>query len=199
MAKAKKNEASDAGATKKQATGTKKAAAAAADDGAGAAKPKATTKAASTTKSSASTTKSAGEAGASTGGPTKKKAAAKPAAGAQSPGSVPLIDTSLAAQAAAQFVMNRALIGGAAAGAAQPPAEGQAEPQGGEKRESSAFKQLKAGLNKPASQGLGGVLGNADPKGKGNTGFGGGNRQVGRNQTFGADVNRSGVPRRTGG
>ena len=198
MAKAKKNEASDAGATKKQATGTKKAAAAAADDGEGTAKPKATTKAASTTKSSASTTKSAGEAGASTGGPTKKKAAAKPAA-AQSPGSVPLIDTSLAAQAAAQFVMNRALTGGAATGGSQASSDGQAESQGGEKRESSAFKQLKAGLNKPASQGLGGVLGNADPNRKGNTGFGGGNRQVGRNQTFGADVNRSGVPRRTGG
>ena len=198
MAKAKKNEASDAGATKKQSTGTKKAAAASADEGAGAATPKATTKAASTTKATASTTKSAGEGGASTGGPTKKKAAAKPAAAPQSPGSVPLIDTSLAAQAAAQFVMNRALIGGATAGGAQPAAQGQGEPQGGEKRESSAFKQLKAGLNKPA-QGLGGVLGNADPNRKGNTGFGGGNRQVGRNQTFGADVNRSGVPRRTGG
>jgi len=198
MAKAKKNDASDAGATKKQATGTKKAAAASADDGEGAAKPKATAKAASTTKMSASTTKSGGDGGASTGGPTKKKAAAKPAAAAQSPGSVPLIDTSLAAQAAAQFVANRALIGGATTGAAQPPAEGQSELQGGEKRESSTFKQLKAGLNKP-SQGLGGVLGNADPNRKGNTGFGGGNRQVGRNQTFGADVNRSGVPRRTGG
>ena len=27
----------------------------------------------------------------------------------------------------------------------------------------------------------------------------GGGKQVGRNQTFGADVNRSGIPRRTGG
>ena len=197
MAKAKKNDASDAGATKKQATGTKKAAAASADDGKGTAKPKATAKAPSTTKSSASTPKSAGDGGASTGGPTKKRAGAKPAA-AQSPGSVPLIDTSLAAQAAAQFVANRALVGGATGGAAQPPTEGQSDAQGGEKRESSTFKQLKAGLNKP-SQGLGGVLGNADPNRKGNTGFGSGNRQVGRNQTFGADVNRSGVPRRTGG
>ena len=68
-----------------------------------------------------------------------------------------------------------------------------------EKRESSTFKQLKAGLNKPASQGLGEILGTSNQSKKGNTGFGGGNQQIGRNQTFGADVNRAGVPRRTGG
>ena len=194
MAKAKKTDASEAGATKKQATETKKAAPAA-DAGGEAPAAKATRAAASTNKAAASAEKHAAPAA------TKKKAAAKPAAGG-APASVPLIDTSLAAEAAAKFVMNRALLGNAAGGAATPaPAQEQTgdEAQAGDtKRETSAFKQLKAGLNKPVSQGLGGILGNVNAGKKGNTPFGGG-QQVGRNQTFGADVNRSGVPRRTGG
>jgi hypothetical protein len=113
---------------------------------------------------------------------------------------MPLIDTSLAAETAAKFVVNRALLGNAAsrvtAGAA--PAQSDA-PAADEKPESSAFKQLKAGLNKPSVQGPGGILGGAGQNKKGNMPFAGGNQQVGRNQTFGADVNRSGVPRRTGG
>jgi hypothetical protein len=182
MAKAKKSDGAGVGGTKKQAAETKKAA-----------PPR-------TTKAAASTPRASAEK-ASAGGATRKKAQAKPGAGGSSPGSVPLIDTSLAAEAAAKFVVNRALLGNAAAAtpaAAQPADESQGDEKE-EKRESSTFKQLKAGLNKPASQGLGGILGTTNQGKRGNTGFGGGNQQIGRNQTFGADVNRSGVPRRTGG
>ena len=188
MAKAKKGSA-EGGATRKQATETKKAAA---PKKAEAPKPKATTKAAATTTKSASAEKSSAAGSAAT----KKKAPAKPAGAG---GSVPLIDTSLAAETAAKLVMNRALLGSAAATPPAPEPAGGEEEAGAEKRETSTFKQLKAGLNKPASQGLGGILGTPQQGKKGNFGPGGGGQQVGRNQTFGADVNRSGVPRRTGG
>jgi hypothetical protein len=121
--------------------------------------------------------------------------------GGQSLG-VPLIDTSLAAEAAAKMVLHRASgtgTGGPPAPQSQPPQsqspQGQPEP---DKRETSTFKQLKQGLNKTGSQNLGGVLGGVQSGKKSNQPFGGGNQHV-RNQTFGADVNRSGVPRRTGG
>jgi hypothetical protein len=198
MAKAKKPEKGEAAATKKQATGTKSETKKAATPPAEASAKK-TTKAAAAPKAAASADKQSSVGGAAT----RKKAQAKPAG---SPSGVPLIDTSLAAETAAKFVMNRALLGNAApaggAGPAQPaePAEdAQAAPEGAEKRETSTFKQLKAGLNKPAAGGLGGLLGNASVGKKGNTPFGGGNQQVGRNQTFGGDITRSGVPRRTGG
>jgi hypothetical protein len=179
---------SDDGATKKQATETKKAAA---PKERAAPAPKATTKAAASTTKAASADKASAAGSAAT----KKKAPAKPAA-TSAGGSVPLIDTSLAAETAAKFVVNRALLGNAATAPAPEAAD---EEQAGDKRESSTFKQLKAGLNKPASQGLGGILGTPNQGKKGNFGPGGGSQQVGRNQTFGADVNRSGVPRRTGG
>jgi hypothetical protein len=114
--------------------------------------------------------------------PAKKKSAAPAGSGA-----TPLVDTNLAAQAAARML---------AAGAhAKPPQQSQ-QPQ---KSESSLFKQMKAGLNKPASSAMGGLL---DKSGgplqkKPNQPFGG--KKVGHNQTFGADVTRSGVPRRTSG
>jgi hypothetical protein len=129
----------------------------------------------------------------------KPKAAAKaPAAKAKAPaakkpaspgGAAPLIDTNLAASAAAAMILNRAGTGGAAANASGQPAA---------KKESSSFKNLKDSLNKPASQSLGGTFGNIAGQKKSNQPLGGG-KQVGRNQTFGADVNRAGVPRRTGG
>jgi len=97
---------------------------------------------------------------------------------------VPLIDTSLAAQAAAKMVVNRDMLG-----SSKPS---------GEKKESGSFKQLKESLLKPAVQGPGGLLSPVSQQKKTNSGFGGRN-QVGHNQTFGADVNRSGVPRRTSG
>lgn len=194
MANAKKTEASEGGATKKQATATKKAAG---EPPAESQAPKATTKTAATAKSAATAEKPSSAGGAAT----RKKAPAKPAAAATSPPApVPLIDTSLAAEAAAKFVMNRALLGSAATPAPAAPEQAPDEASAGmDKRESSTFKQLKAGLNKPASQGLGGILGNPSQGKKGNFGVGGGNQQVGRNQTFGADITRSGVPRRTGG
>ena len=128
-----------------------------------------------------------------------KKESRTGAPSAQTTG-VPLIDTNLAAAAAAKMLISRAASGaapssGAAASAASTPSE--TEPAG-DKRETSAFKQLKQNLNKPQSGNLGSVLGGPVTGKKGNTPFGG-NQQVARNQTFGADVNRSGVPRRTGG
>ena len=76
---------------------------------------------------------------------------------------------------------------------AAPAAEGQP------KKESSTFKHLKESLAKPHSQAVSNLLARSAPPGskKPFTGFG--SKQVGRNQTFGADVNRSGVPRRTAG
>ena len=206
MAKEKKPAAAEGGATRKQATETKKAATAAKPQAAAKTTKAAasTTKAAaSTTKAAATTTKSAASAekqSAAGGAATKKKAPAKPAGTGTS--SMPLIDTSLAAAAAANFVMNRALLGNSTPAPVAQETTGQEsaeEPKPEEKRESSAFKQLKAGLNKPMPQGVGGLLGGTPSNKKGNTGFGGGNQQTGRNQTFGADVNRAGVPRRTGG
>ena len=191
MAKANKREAAEGGATRKQATQTKKAAA---PKKVGPPPVRATTKAAATTTKSAASAEKSSAAGSAA---TKKKAPAKPTASTAG-GSVPLIDTSLAAETAAKFVMNRALLGNAAPAPTPEPSDDEAE-GGAEKRETSTFKQLKAGLNKPAGQGLGGILGTPNQGKKGNFGVGGGTQQVGRNQTFGADVTRSGVPRRTGG
>jgi hypothetical protein len=108
----------------------------------------------------------------------KRPAPAKPAGG------VPLIDTTFAVQAAA------AMVGQKVSGA---------DASGGRK-ESAGFKQLKEGLNQPHLQSLGKVLdatGNTTAK-KSAQPFTQ-TKQVGHNQTFGADVNRTGVPRRTGG
>jgi hypothetical protein len=104
----------------------------------------------------------------------KKKSA--PAAGA-----TPMIDTALAAAAAAKLVANRDRLNAT-----------------GPKRESGAFKQMKENLSKPSVSGPASFLQNTAPQKKSNLPFGGRN-QIGHNQTFGADVNRSGVPRRTGG
>src|SRR4029078_3188670 len=104
------------------------------------------------------------------------------------PPSMRLIATSWAAETAAKFVVNRAMLGNAAsrvtAGAAQAQSDAPAAYEKPDNPESSAFKQLKAGLNKPSVQGPGGILGGAGQNKKGNTPFAGGNQQVGRNQTF---------------
>lgn len=117
----------------------------------------------------------------------KKETRSKQSGGAGEP-LVPSIDTNLAAASAAAMIAQRAV----------DPATGQqlTRPQPEAKKESAAFRQLKQGLAKPPS--LGGALGAMPGQKKSNAPFAGGN-QVGRNQTFGADVNRSGVPRRTGG
>jgi hypothetical protein len=93
------------------------------------------------------------------------------------------------------MIANKAAGGGAAsatAGGNKPRSQQQ-------KKESSAFKQLKAGLNKPAAGALGGAFGVAGQQQKKTTQNYGGGKQVGHNQTFGSDVNRAGVPRRTPG
>ena len=148
-------------------------------------------------------------------GPKAKAPAAKKSDGGARAGSggslgVPLIDTSLAAEAAAKTVLHRAPGGaggtgrsgasggtGASAGTSTPT-QPDAAGEGQDKRETSTFKQLKQSLSKPASQGLGGILGNVQGGKKSGQPFGSPQQQA-RNQTFGADVNRSGIPRRTGG
>src|SRR5438093_566336 len=113
-------------------------------------------------------------------GAAAKKKPAKPAGAA---GSAPAIDTRLTANAAAAFVANR--IGMNRGAAATKP-------------ESSAFKQLKENLNKPHVQGLKTVLDNSSQVKRSNLPMPGG-KQVAQNQTYNADVTRSGVPRRTAG
>ena len=108
--------------------------------------------------------------------PTKKTAA---------PPSAPAVDTSLAANTAAALIGNKAAKSGGSGNAPM-------------KKESAAFKQLKAGLNKPAAGAMGGAFGVAGQQKKSNLPHHGG-KQIGHNQTFGADVNRAGVPRRTPG
>ncbi len=107
------------------------------------------------------------------------KAATKPQGG----GAGPMIDTNAAAAAAARMLMAKktsATVGG----------EGKAE--------STTFRKMKESLHKPHLRGMESQLNSgANPSAKPMHGPGG--RQVSHNQTFGADVNRTGVPRRTGG
>ncbi len=94
-----------------------------------------------------------------------------------------MIDTHLAAATAAKLVAHKDDL------TARPA------PAGGE---SAAFKQMKENLHKPAGAGKPSFLQNVTQPKKFNNSVPG-RGQVGRNQTFGADVNRTGVPRRTGG
>lgn len=114
----------------------------------------------------------------------EKKSGKSEPSGVPSP--APSIDTGLAAQTAAAMVANR---GTAPAGNAGGPAT-----------ESSSFKNLRDSLNRPSTGGLGGILGGGGSQKKFAPNFGGPKQAGGgRNQTFGADVNRNGIPRRTGG
>jgi len=110
----------------------------------------------------------------------------KPAA---APAGVPEFDTTNAAQAAAAIVAHQ--HAGPVANLAAPSSA---------PAESSAFKNLKDALNKPHATALGNMLDKSTPTGqkKPSQGFAFG-KQVGHNQTFGADVNRRSVPRRTAG
>jgi hypothetical protein len=163
---------------------TGKGAAASKSDEAAAPAPK---KAPAAKKASATAAAPAASAPAAKSG-AKKAAGGKSSksAGPASQPSRPLIDTNLAASVAAGMVGNRNRLG-SAGGAGTSGA-----------KESSAFRQLKEGLNKPGSASLGGILGTGPIQEKKSQGHGP-DRQVGRNQTFGADVNRSSVPRRTSG
>jgi len=122
----------------------------------------------------------------------KKTTAANPAkspvAKKVKPASVPaspLIDTGLAAQSAARLV------------AAKTPAK---MPGDSAKKQSTAFRQLKDSMAKGHNSSVQSVLNNTMPSAahKSSTPFSGG-KQVGHNQTFGADASRNFVPRRTGG
>ena len=122
------------------------------------------------------------------GAPAKKTSAptsSASSASSASPANAPAIDTSLAANTAAALIASKAAK---SSGGTAPAA----------KKESAAFKQLKAGLNKPAAGAMGGAFGIIGQGKKSHLPHGGG-KQVGHNQTFGADVNRTGVPRRTPG
>ena len=111
-----------------------------------------------------------------------KKPAAKAAPVAPA---VPLIDTNLAASTAAKMVANKK----DERAAASSPGSG----------ESAAFKQMKENLHKPVGGTTPSFLQNGPQGKKFNPSVPNRNQQVGHNQTFGADVNRTGVPRRTGG
>jgi hypothetical protein len=95
----------------------------------------------------------------------------------------PLVDPSHSAAAAAAMVGHKVAMPTPATGA---------------KAESSTFRNLKESLSKPNA--IGGVLDKLAPPTSKKSGmpFAGG-KQVGHNQTYGADVNRRGVPRRTAG
>ena len=133
------------------------------------------------TPAAASTEPAAKPAAKKAGKPAAKKTtqAAKPAQPM-----APMIDTNLAAATAAKFVARKEDLG-----AAPAPAHG----------ETSAFKQMKENLHKPVGGSTPSFLQNLTPGKKFNNSIPGRNQQLGRNQTFGADVNRTGVPRRTGG
>jgi hypothetical protein len=99
-------------------------------------------------------------------------------------GGIPVIDPTFAMQTAAALIGKKAA---ATSGAAH--------------KESSTFKQLKEGLNQPPLKSIGNLLDKtgAGSSKKSGTPFTHASRQVGHNQTFGADASKSGVPRRTGG
>lgn len=110
----------------------------------------------------------------------KKAPAKKPAAPKSAPALMGGIDTSLAAETAARMLGAKFNKAGT-----------------GTKPESAMFRQMKAGLNKSSTTAVSNLLEKAQgpepvkshPQMK----------QVGHNQTFGADVSRSGVPRRNPG
>jgi hypothetical protein len=119
----------------------------------------------------------------------KSAPATKAAAKSGAPAPVPLIDTGLAAAAAAAMVAHRSVLGSGGSSAAS---------SSGPSKESSTFRQLKENLANPAGNTLGGLIGTGPVQQKKAQSHGP-DRQVGRNQTFGADVSRASVPRRTGG
>ena len=96
---------------------------------------------------------------------------------------IPPIDTGLAASAAARLVAHKDEL---------------SDPNAPARKESTSFKQLKESLHKPVGTTGPNILQNIAQSKKFNSSVPG-RQQVGRNQTFGADVNRTGVPRRTGG
>ena len=123
--------------------------------------------------------------------PAKKSAPARgksksPAASGTGGSSFPTIDTNLAAQAAAKMLTAGRTSRNTSTASGQP--------------QSAMFRQMKDSLSKPHLSGMDSVLDKSGPAGTKRPNLPGGrNEQVGHNQTFGADVNRAGVPRRTPG
>jgi hypothetical protein len=118
--------------------------------------------------------------------PKKKDAPKKAAAKKPAPiTGMPMIDTSLAAENAARMLMGRFNKPSASVSGSEKP------------QESAMFKQLKAGLKAPHSAAMSNLLdkSHGPEPAKSHPQL----KQVGQNQTFGADVTRSGVPRRTPG
>jgi hypothetical protein len=112
----------------------------------------------------------------------KKKIEKKPPT---APSGAPLIDPSRSAAAAAALVGRKISPLAAATG-----------PQ----TESTTFRNLKDSLTKPHSQTIGNVLDKIAPNTQKWSGaHSGASKQVGHNQTVGADVARRNVPRRTNG
>ena len=135
--------------------------------------------------SNPSAAKAVGTKAASTKAPAKKavgKKTKKPAMG----GGAPLVDTTFAAEAAARMLAARAKLKDTSSAA------------GDSGKESSAFKQLKEGLNKPHAQTAAAALGNSLGPAKQNLPQHGGHQQVAHNQTYGG-ASRVNVPRRTAG
>ena len=111
----------------------------------------------------------------------KRKAPAKKAG---SSGGSPMINTDFAAQSAARMLVNRA---------ANIPISTQ--PQ---KKETSAFKQMKDSIAKPHLASMDTMLNStATPGTQPTTQHS--TQQKGHSQTYNADVTRTGVPRRTPG
>lgn len=122
----------------------------------------------------------------------KPAAASKPAKHAPAkhasskPMMSPLIDTSFVASSAARMLV--AGVGGK---------NQQKQPQSTKQPESSLFKQMKSGLNKPHSAQMDSLLDKTHgPGGQKTQGF---EKQVAHNQTVGSDAARKSVPRRTAG
>jgi hypothetical protein len=111
-----------------------------------------------------------------------KKTAAKKSAAPAQPAGMPMIDTGAAAATAASMIRHKVST----------------ENLRGAKKSSAGFQAMKDSLNKSPSTIVGGMLGGAGDK-KNQQGHGGFAKQVGHNQTFGADVSRASVPRRTAG
>lgn len=121
----------------------------------------------------------------------RKPAAAKKANKPAAPASTPLIDTALAAEAAARMLAQRGANTGASP---QPQAAGApAQPA----KSSSTFERIKNNIGNP-SAGLSNILGGAADQKKSHQAFGNA-KQSGRGQSFGSGANRFGVPRRTNG
>jgi hypothetical protein len=114
-----------------------------------------------------------------------KAVAAKPAKPAKAAGSsgMPMFDTNLAAAAAARMLIARS----------------KGEGDQNVSQTGSAIEQIKSAMSKGHGSGIGGVLDKSGPLGKRPNQPSNPMNQRGHNQTFGADVSRANVPRRTPG